>query len=159
MEKTNYELVSWNSTFSVGIKIIDDQHKGLLDLVNDMFNHVTGDPVAEQIYFTKVIKQAIQYIKIHFYTEEKIMIHYNFPGYSEHKREHDNFVINVVESIKKFDSSKKLALLEFTKFLKDWVLSHVAIMDKQYFTYFLKIARKNANGKLVLQQEKFIAAS
>jgi len=31
-------LVTWSSTYSVGIKIIDEQHKKLLDLVNDMFN-------------------------------------------------------------------------------------------------------------------------
>jgi len=146
------ELVTWSSTFSVGVKIIDDQHKGLLNLVNDLFNHVTGNEAEEQAYFASVIQQAVQYVKVHFMTEEKIMIHTKFPGYAEHKKAHDAFVLAVVDNVKNFRSSKKLALMDFTKFLKEWVLTHIAIMDKQYFNYFKQIATRKADGKLSINQ-------
>ena len=147
------ELITWSSTFSVGIKIIDDQHKGLLNLVNDLFNHVTGNEAEEQAYFAKVIQQAVQYVKVHFMTEEKIMIHTKFPGYAEHKKAHDAFVLAVVDNVKNFRSaSKKLALMDFTKFLKEWILTHIAIMDKQYFNYFKQIATRKADGKLSIDQ-------
>jgi hemerythrin len=147
------ELITWSSTFSVGIKIIDDQLKGLLNLVNDLFNHVTGNEAEEQAYFAKVIQQAVQYVKVHFMTEEKIMIHTKFPGYAEHKKAHDAFVLAVVDNVKNFRSaSKKLALMDFTKFLKEWILTHIAIMDKQYFNYFKQIATRKADGKLSIDQ-------
>jgi len=146
------ELITWSSTFSVGVKIIDDQHKGLLNLVNDLFNHVTGNEAEEQAYFTKVIQQAVQYVKVHFMTEEKIMIHTKFPGYAEHKKAHDAFVLAVVDNVKNFKTSKKLALMDFTKFLKEWILTHIAIMDKQYFNYFKQIATRKADGKLSINQ-------
>ncbi|MCL2127725.1 MAG: bacteriohemerythrin [Treponema sp.] len=142
------ELVSWSSTFSVGIKLVDDQHKGLLNLVNDMFNHVTGDAEEERKYFKKVMDQALQYVKVHFDTEEKIMIHTHFPGYAEHKKAHDAFVLVVVDNVRSFESGNKFVLEEFTMFLKEWILTHIAIMDKQYFSYFKKIASRKANGKL-----------
>ena len=150
------ELVTWSSTFSVGVKIIDDQHKGLLNLVNDMFNHVTGNEADEQAYFTQVIQQAVQYVKIHFMTEEKIMIHTKFPGYAEHKKAHDAFVLAVVDNVKSFKTSKKLALMDFTKFLKEWILTHIAIMDKQYFNYFKQIATRKADGKLSINQADLV---
>lgn len=146
------ELVTWSSKFSVGVKLIDDQHKGLLDLVNDMFNHVTGDDDTERAYFNQVIQQAVGYVKVHFYTEEKIMLGTNFHGYPEHKKAHDSFILTVVDHIKSFESGKRMILSEFTKFLKDWILTHIAVMDKQYFEYFKEIATRKADGKLTINQ-------
>jgi hemerythrin len=142
------ELVKWSSTFSVGIKLIDDQHKGLLNLVNDLYNHSTGDEATERVYFQKVIQAAVNYVKVHFATEEKIMIATKFPGYAEHKKAHDTFVLTVVDNIRDFEAGKKFTLASFTKFLKEWILTHIAIMDKQYFEYFRKIASRKADGKL-----------
>ena len=142
------ELVKWSPTFSVGVKLIDDQHKELLNLVNDLFNHVIGDDTAERAYFQTVIQAAVSYVKVHFATEEKIMIATKFPGYAEHKRAHDTFVLTVVDNIRDFEAGKKFTLAAFTKFLKEWVLTHIAILDKQYFEYFKRIATRKADGKL-----------
>src|SRR5215510_11524730 len=136
------DLVTWSSTFSCGVKLIDDQHKGLLDLVNDMFNHVVGDEQTEREYFKKVIQQAVNYVKVHFATEERIMIATKFPGYTEHKKAHDTFVLTTVNNIRDFEAGKKFSLSTFTKFLKEWILTHIAIMDKQYFNYFKSIASR-----------------
>jgi hemerythrin len=136
----------------VGIKLIDDQHKGLLDLVNDLFNHVSADEATERAYFQKVIQTAVNYVKVHFATEEKIMLATRFPGYAEHKKAHDTFVLTVVDNIRDFEAGKKFTLAGFTRFLKDWVLTHIAIMDKQYFTYFKQIASRKANGRLTINQ-------
>ena len=151
------ELISWLPAFSVGVKLIDDQHKELLTLVNDMFNHVIGNQEAEQVYFREIIQKAVQYIKVHFSTEEKIMIHTNFPGYAEHKKAHDSFVLTVVEKVKDFEAGKKFALLEFTQFLKEWILTHIAIMDKGYFVYFRRIATRKADGTLGIDQSDVLA--
>jgi hemerythrin len=157
MSKAKSELISWSAAFSVGIKIIDDQHKELFALVNDMFNHVVGDAQAERVYFKGVVQKAVGYVKVHFSTEEKIMLHANFPGYSEHKKAHDTFVLTVVEKVKDFEAGKKFTLLEFTQFLKEWILTHIAIMDKGYFTYFRKIATRKADGKLSINQADVLA--
>jgi len=148
LNTTDTTLVTWSPTYSVGVKVIDDQHKGLLNLVNDMYNHVVGDEAAERAYFQKVIQQAVNYVKIHFATEEKIMLATKFLGYAEHKRAHDSFILTVVENIQAFNTGKRMTLATFTHFLKDWILTHIAIMDKQYFDFFMKIATRKANRKL-----------
>jgi hemerythrin len=146
------EMISWSQHFSVGVKLIDNQHKELLNLVNDMFSHAVGDEHAEREYFQKVIQNAIQYVKVHFQTEEKIMIHTNFPGYAEHKKSHDSFVLAVVDSVRDFEAGKRLTLHDFSKFLKEWILTHIAIMDKQYFSYFKRIATRKSDGTLSINQ-------
>jgi len=148
MRKNCSELIKWSSTFECGLKLIDDQHKALVALVNDMFNHVTGKEADERAYFKKIILEVTTYVKVHFATEEKILTATKFHGYAEHKREHDNFIYTVTKNIKDFESGKRLSFKNFTKFLKDWVLSHIAVMDKQYFEYFRKIATRKDDGKL-----------
>jgi hemerythrin len=141
-------LVTWSSTFSVGVRSIDNQHKGLLDLVNDMYNHVVGDEKAERAYFKKVIDKVVEYVKVHFATEEKILKAIKFRGYAEHKRAHDSFILKVIENIRDYEDGKRVTLASFTHFLKDWILTHIAIMDKQYFEYFKQVATRKADGKL-----------
>jgi hemerythrin len=147
--RTNSNLVTWSATYSVGIKLIDDQHKELLNLVNDMYNHVNNDDEeAERAYFQGIIRQVVDYVKIHFATEEKIMKGTRFQGYAGHKRVHDSFILSVVDIIKKFDEGKRVTLIYFTNFIKDWILTHIAIMDKQYFEYLMRIVSRSPNGKL-----------
>jgi hemerythrin len=147
------EYVTWSDSYSMGVKIIDDQHKGLLDFVNDLFNHSTGNERDEAAYFKDVIHQAVQYVKDHFQTEEKLMIATKFAGYAEHKKAHDEFTLKVVQSVKDFESGKRLVLEKFAYFLKDWVLAHVAVMDRKYAEYFKKIATRKADGKLTITKE------
>jgi len=140
--------VTWSNHYSMGIKLIDDQHKALLDFVNDLFNHSTGREDEERAYFKDVIQVAVSYVKIHFATEEKYMLATNFPGYAEHKKVHDEFILTIVKTVKDFESGKRLVLEKLAYFLKDWVLSHVAGMDVLYAQYFKKIATRKADGKL-----------
>jgi hemerythrin len=132
----------------MGIKVIDDQHKGLLNFVNDLFNHSTRNEAEERAYFKEVIQQAVQYIKDHFATEEKFMVATKFSGYAAHKKAHDEFTLTVVNSVREFESGKRLVLEKLAYFLKDWVLEHVAVMDTQYAAYFRKIATRKEDGKL-----------
>jgi hemerythrin len=151
--KINNDLVTWSQTFSVGVRVIDDQHKELLDLVNDMYNHIVGDEKAEKAYFKKIINKAVEYVKVHFATEEKILKAIKFHGYAEHKRAHDSFILKVVENIQDYESGKRVTLASFTHFLKDWILTHIAIMDKDYFEYFKKVATRKADGRLTIARE------
>jgi hemerythrin len=129
------EHVNWSDSYSTGINMIDEQHKGLLDLVNELFNHVTGNKAEEHAYFQEVIQQAVNYVKFHFATEEKYMTTISFPGFAEHKKVHEQFVLTVIKTIKDFNEGNKLTLENFANFLKDWVLSHIAVMDMQYANF------------------------
>jgi hemerythrin len=130
--------------------LIDDQHKGLLDVVNDLFSHSSGNEREEREYFKEVIQQAVQYVKNHFQVEEKLLIASKYPDYAEHKKAHDEFTMTILSSAKDFESGKRLVLEKFAYFLKDWILTHIAVMDKQYAIYLRKIATRKADGRLTV---------
>jgi hemerythrin len=129
----NSNLVTWSSTYSVGIRSIDAHHKELINLVNDMYNHIVGDEKTERAYFKYVIHQIVEYVKVHFAMEEKFLLLTKCSGYAEHKKAHDSFILTVLENIRDFEDGKKVNLAAFTHFLKDWILAHIAITEKQYY--------------------------
>ena len=155
MKKEQSELIVWTNKFACGIKLIDEQHRALVDLVNEMFKHITGNEVQERDYFNRVIKEAVQYVKTHFATEEKMMLATKFSGYIEHKKEHESFILAIVENIRDYEAGKRFTLSTFTRFLKDWILSHIALMDKQYFEYLKKIAIRKPDGSLSINLKDF----
>jgi hemerythrin len=147
------ELVHWGPTYVSHVNIVDKQHQELFNLTNTLFHHCIGDPEAEKIFFKNTIHKAIDYVKIHFATEEKMMLATKYKGYSEHKREHDSFVLTVVDAVRTFNETGKLNLIQFTRFLKDWILTHIAVCDKKYFDYFQLIATRKKDGKLSITKE------
>ena len=148
LQRKSEKHVSWSKHYSMGIKLIDDQHKGLIDFVNDLFNHSNGKEEEERAYFKDVIQVAISYAKTHFATEEKYMLATKFQGYAEHKKAHDLFIITIVDTVKDFKSGKRLVLEKFAYFLKEWILTHVAGMDVLYAQYFKKISAIKKDGQL-----------
>jgi len=131
-----HETLKWSEDLACGIKIIDEQHRGLLDMINDMLSHVSGDDAQEADYFGKMVDKAVDYTQVHFGTEEDIMEKAGFDGFKDHKKAHDAFIIAVLDNIWAFQNEKRINLEGFSTFLKDWVLTHIAVMDKQYFSYF-----------------------
>ena len=148
MNNKETDLVTWSDTFSCGIKLIDDQHKELVRLVNEMFMHVTGSKENEHYYLTEVIQKLVEYAKIHFATEEKIMRAIKYNGFIEHKKAHDKFIFSIIETVEELKTGKRKSLYFFTRFLKDWIFSHIAVMDRGYFRYCRNLASRKENGRL-----------
>ncbi|MDR1931336.1 MAG: bacteriohemerythrin [Spirochaetales bacterium] len=128
--------VAWSDAFSVGSKLIDDQHKGLVQMTNDLF---TGcERRDETVSFMKAIQSAVSYAKVHFATEERFMQKTNYPDYALHKKEHEDFVQMVLKQVKNFEDGN-CAPIDFALFLKNWLLNHIAVSDKKYSPYLTNI--------------------
>jgi len=138
------EPIIWSSELSCGITLIDEQHRKLVELVNEMFNHISGNEIQEHDYFNSVIMEAVNYAKLHFATEEKLMLVINYEGLAWHEKEHEGFFRAVIDNIYNYNAENRLTLSAFAEFLKDWLLSHITNVDKQYFEYFKNYtAKKN----------------
>lgn len=141
----NHDIIQWKDTYSVGIKAIDDQHKGLINMTNDLFLSCLKGDEAARTFFKKVIHNAVEYIKVHFDTEEKIMRKIKYPEFAAHKKEHENFVAEVLLRVKDFEEGRKFVPNVFARFLKEWVLGHIAMSDKKY-AHFIWSIRQQERG-------------
>jgi len=128
--------MKWSRDFECGIKIIDEQHKGLFDMIDEILNHASGNDEEEQAYFARIVDKTVDYTQVHLTTEARIMEKARLPGYEEHKKAHEAFTSTLVENILAFQTDKKIDLKEFGGYLKDWLLNHIAVSDKEYFSHF-----------------------
>jgi hemerythrin len=137
-------LVEWEDRYSVGIPFIDDQHKELIRLTNELYKGCLGGEVVSRAYFMTAVKGTVDYVKYHFSAEEKLIENVKFPEFAEHKRQHEEFVKQILEDAQSFQEGKKFIPNVFVRFLKDWILSHIAVMDRRYASYILNLKKQGA---------------
>lgn len=126
--------ISWQNDYSVGVVLIDEQHKHFVDLLNkltDAFYKGEGVELLEEIF-----KELFDYAGYHFATEEKYFIEFNYEGTLSHVAEHQRFV---TELTKMYEESKKDNLkttVQLVDFMEDWLVHHVQTVDKLYTKCF-----------------------
>ncbi len=128
-------FIDWNDSLSVKIDSIDDEHKKLINMINEFYENIETKSNDELI--SKLIKEMKEYTLVHFSTEEKYFEQFNYPGYESHKKEHDAFVKKVIYVEKRFLEGSLLLSLEITKFLMDWLKEHIRGTDQQYTEFLI----------------------
>ncbi|MCL2092956.1 MAG: bacteriohemerythrin [Treponema sp.] len=147
-------VVQWQNSYSVGIRLVDEQHKELIRLTNRLFANCLADREQSRKVFVEIIREAVDYVGYHFSTEEKLMERVNYPEYAEHKAQHVDFVREVYTRVEEFSAGKLRTPLTFVYFLRDWVLHHIAVCDKKMGQYLLDLSRSGELQKLTLRVKR-----
>jgi len=129
-------VIDWSENLSLKIKLIDEQHKKLIDLINDFYDGINKSSSKEKIF--EMINAMKNYAGFHFSTEENLLQRYNFPDYQNHRNTHDKFIVSVNNFEERFKSGKLLLSLEITNFIKEWITNHIMKTDKQYADFLIK---------------------
>ncbi|MDR2760168.1 MAG: bacteriohemerythrin, partial [Spirochaetaceae bacterium] len=96
-------IVEWDDRYLVGIPLVDEQHKELIRLTNTLYEScLQGDEAARE-NFKVAIQGTVAYVKFHFSAEEQILKNVNYPDFAVHKKEHEEFVKQVLEEVKAFE--------------------------------------------------------
>jgi hemerythrin len=132
------EKVVWDNAFSVGFEAIDKQHKELVTMTNQLFEGCKAGAAAADTTFLKILRRAAEYAQTHFADEEKYMVQANYPNLDVHRKAHREFGNTVIKAIRTFEDGNT-APIEMARFLKDWLLNHIAKMDKEYAPYLAKL--------------------
>ena len=120
----------WGENFSVSVHAMDDQHKKLFALISDYYDAIAQKKTKEAN--SAILQGLLDYTKYHFGDEEKLMLRNNFPGYQEQKAEHDEFIATIQDYQKRISEGRLLLSVEITGFLKNWLVKHIQVKDKQY---------------------------
>ena len=139
-ESTN--LMAWSKELSVGIQEIDEQHKILVDLLNQLHRAIIQHQGSEAA--GKILSQLLEYTRVHFAVEESLMRILGYPGYDEHKHHHEILLDEVKLLSEKMLHGKHSVSFELMHFLKQWLTKHIMEEDKLYTPFFLS---KGAQSK------------
>ncbi len=132
---SNDLYIIWHTSNELGIPIIDEQHRGLVSTINS-FHYLIKEGQGEEV-IRPIIMTLVQYIEIHFRTEEPLMQKAGFPGYDDHIRLHRSLTTKT-KRIAEEAVTKSNAYIAL-EFLKDWWLDHINNVDRQYAPYLRKL--------------------
>ncbi|MGO9013833.1 MAG: bacteriohemerythrin [Dissulfurispiraceae bacterium] len=127
-------LMVWSDNFSVNVSQIDEQHKKLVGILNDLHDAMKQGKGSDVT--GNVLSGLVQYVASHFATEEKLMKESAYPEYTKHKFEHDALTKQALDLQKQFQEGKTVLTIELMQFLKDWLSKHILGTDKKYGPYF-----------------------
>jgi len=147
-------VVQWQNSYSVGIRLVDEQHMELIRLTNKLFSNCLAGQDRSKSTFLDTIHEAVDYTGYHFGTEEKIMERIHYPDMYRHKKEHADFVREVFTKVDDFKAGKLLTSLSFVYFLRDWVLHHIAVSDKKLGEYLMSMRRSGELQRMTLRVKK-----
>jgi hemerythrin len=122
-------IVKWGDELSVKSNEIDEQHKKLLDIINDLFDAMSKGRGRDVL--GGIIDRLMDYTKYHFSTEERLMVSNDYIGYISHKAEHAQLIQKVVEIEQEFKGGNSMLSIRLLNFLEDWLLKHIKSTDKK----------------------------
>jgi hemerythrin-like metal-binding protein/putative nucleotidyltransferase with HDIG domain len=138
---------------SLGISIIDEEHKEFIDIINKVIVTKKHNDKPEEV--RKVLSEMINSALKHFKSEETNMIKVNFPEYQLHRNEHLYFTHKAVASINKIINGDYQVAKGALEYLKRWIVNHIQEADRKYIDCFNENGIYNAGLKKDLQIFRF----
>ena len=129
----------WSEEISINVVEIDEQHKLLIGIINDLHDSIQEGSAKEDI--NKILVRLILYIQIHFDTEEHLMTETNYPDETEQKKEHFALATRVGELYRRQLEGQPSVAIEIMDFLKIWLTDHILNIDKKFGTYLSNTGR------------------
>ncbi|MDR1491223.1 MAG: hemerythrin family protein [Planctomycetaceae bacterium] len=119
----------WTSDLEIGNALIDSEHQHLVVAVNKLLTACSENKGYKVL--DKLLSFLVKYAAKHFCDEEKLQLECNYPNYTNHKKQHEQFkstVHDLIERTKREGASTEL-VNKATLFVGDWLVSHIKEED------------------------------
>ena len=130
-------LITWDETISIGVQEIDDQHKRLLDLLNDVHQALESSCTHEEI--GAALRRLCDYTVDHFAAEEALMdVDIDaYAEYDQHLSEHMQCTTVALDFLQTYSEGKDVDMPEFLRFVATWIREHILQVDKTLGVFLL----------------------
>ncbi len=125
--------IIWKDEYNVNNETIDDQHKKLVGILNEIIDILNSGNVDDDL--KKIVKELADYTSDHFSYEEEFMEGIGFPDLETHKNEHSRLTDEVFDTMTQLVSGQKMNLEDVYEFLHGWLINHILENDLKYRDY------------------------
>lgn len=139
--KALYDPIEWNEKLLTGITEIDNQHKILVDAINEANIRLMEDHDIKLV--EQITKDLLSYAIFHFETEEDLMQQYAYDGESAedaqlHQKQHREFSSQVLAVRDGLRDGKEISREDLLAFLNGWLISHIMNTDQRLGVFIKK---------------------
>jgi len=136
---------TWTSSYEIGEKLIDSQHKELITVTNNLLAACSQGQGQNKLMDT--VKFLADYAVKHFHSEEKLQQAIKYPGYTAHKKLHDDFKATVNDALGQLKSQGANIVLvtKISTLVGNWLVSHIKNEDAKIGAHMRKLAGAGAS--------------
>lgn len=120
----------WNDNLSVHDVLIDQDHKTLINMVNEL--HDAAELEQDYLSLSKILTRLATYTLEHFQREEDLMQASAYPVFKAHREQHRKLLERVTDLKHELENARTLVALETAELLRFWLTSHILLSDKQF---------------------------
>lgn len=124
--------IVWNPAYSVGSPLLDQHHRHLAQLINQLAACAASEGLSERV--ADILESLISYAEYHFGEEESLMEAAGFPELATHRHEHVRFCETTAETCYKAMHGI-IRVDELAGYLIDWWNGHVLVEDMKFRPY------------------------
>ncbi len=121
--------LKWNQAYSVNNAVIDEQHRKLFALVNDL-HHAMQTGGARDLGAT--VSALVEYTDYHFKAEEELLRTCRYPQYDEHREMHDSLTRRARSMQEAVAGGNMPSAIEVLLVLANWLNRHILEEDRKY---------------------------
>jgi len=126
-------LIAWKPEFDLGIHIVDEQHRGILAIINTLHYEMQREQVDNVLVPVYIIIK--EFTHIHFKVEEEFFDKFDYPDKASHCALHAELMGALYrigeKSLINNDPN------HFLDFLKNWWIHHICVKDREFRNYLL----------------------
>ena len=125
--------INWTSDLSVGDHSIDDDHKELFALIDEL-----DSADMSHDYINSILDRLKAYTRGHFSREEEYLKKAGFPGLEEHLKQHESFIAwlqTIRPTYAPFHQSTFIFGASVNRYLQSWLLQNILEEDLKHRVY------------------------
>jgi hemerythrin len=127
--------MKWRKKYSVGVKALDDEHEGMMRLLNEIHAAALKGRVGEVA--GPLLDQIAWVSKEHFNSEEELMERTRYPGLAEHRAKHRELTAKASEFTARHDAGDSKSYVQLLYYVREWFRDHMMEEDHK-FTFWMK---------------------
>jgi hemerythrin-like metal-binding protein len=128
--------IEWQDWMTIGIPLVDADHKVLISLINQVQSCLATDDAYSNL--GSVLRALDDYTDYHFQREEKLLEEVGYAGLTDHKALHTKLSGQVREIIRRYEASQtSVRAVDILSFLEHWLTEHILNHDMAYRRFAL----------------------
>ncbi len=129
---------SWDPSLSVGVDVIDGQHRRIIDYINELD---AANLARDKSKITEVLQGLVDYTITHFSFEEDLMLRAGYPLSDSHKKVHEAFIAHIHKYVEQHEQGVDISRQLMSE-LQIWLTNHIKNDDQDYSPYVKKSLNK-----------------
>ncbi len=130
------EKITWDKSFSIGVRKLDEQHRRIINVINLLF--LDPDKGVRSEAISEALIRLKKYAEEHFRTEEDLMEAHGYPDLAAHREEHAAYMERVADFCIDTMKDRPEVPEELVLYVRGWLVDHILKEDMKFSTFLKK---------------------